>query len=75
MADVTNKAKNNVAGKYYVDQGCISCGQCRDIASDYFMEDPNGGFYVGKQPTTPAGTKACEEAVKACPVESIGDNG
>jgi len=76
MADVNMKAKKNVAGKYYVDQSCISCGQCRDIAAGYFEEDQeSGGFYVSKQPETPEGVAACEDSVKACPVEAIGNNG
>jgi len=75
MADAANKNEKNIAGKYYVDQGCISCGQCRDIASEYFAENPNGGFYVCKQPMAPEGIALCEDAIKACPVESIGDNG
>lgn len=76
MADAKMKAKKNVAGKCYVDTNCISCGQCHDIAPDYFAEDQeSGGFYVCKQPTTPDGMKIFEDAFKACPVEAIGDNG
>ena len=76
MADIANKAKKSVAGKYYVDQNCISCGQCRDIAADYFAEDPESGvFYVNKQPVTPEGVTVCEDALKTCPVEAIGNNG
>jgi len=76
MASIDNKAKKNVAGKYYVDQGCISCGQCMDIAKDFFAEDSeNSGFYVCKQPVTDSEIAICAEAMKACPVESIGDDG
>ncbi len=32
MANKNAKAIKNVAGQYYVDTSCISCGQCVDIA-------------------------------------------
>jgi ferredoxin len=62
MSDAANKAKNNVSGKYYVDQNCISCGQCKDIAKDFFAEDPNGGYYVCKQPVKPEEITICQDA-------------
>lgn len=76
MADAQMKAKKNIAGKFYVDTNCISCGQCYDIAPKHFAEDQeNGGFYVSAQPSSPSEIAVCEDAIKACPVESIGDNG
>ena len=73
MADKNSKHEKNVAGKFYVDTGCISCGQCVDIASDYFAED--NGMYVKIQPTDVAGENLCQEAVEVCPVEAIGSDG
>jgi len=76
MADKNSKAAKNVAGKYYVDTNCISCGQCHDIAADFFVEDGDTGlYYVVKQPTTPEMDALCEQAKAACPVEAIGDDG
>lgn len=37
MADVTNKFSENVPGRYYVDDQCIDCDQCRETAPECFM--------------------------------------
>ena len=76
MPNRDDKAASNVPGRYYVDKGCISCGQCVDIAPDYFAEDAAaGGMYVKKQPTDADGVNVCEQALQACPVEAIGNDG
>jgi ferredoxin len=76
MANKNAKTTKNVAGKYYVDTNCVGCGQCCDMAPEYFAEDTTGGgMYVSKQPTTPEAIEACEEALKNCPVEAIGNDG
>lgn len=75
MADKNAKAVKNVAGKYYVDSNCINCGQCIDIAADYFVEDADGSIYVQVQPTTEEGVALCEQAVSSCPVNAIGNDG
>lgn len=76
MANRDDKAASNVAGRYYVDNSCISCGQCCDIAPDYFAEDSTkGGMYVKKQPTDAEGVNVCDQAMQACPVEAIGNDG
>jgi ferredoxin len=76
MADKSSKVAKNVPGKYYVDTNCISCGQCKDIAPDYFSEDSdNGIYYVTKQPSGQEAVENCEQALTACPVEAIGNDG
>lgn len=76
MANKAEKATKNVSGKYYCDTSCIACGQCVDIAPDYFVEDSeNGGIYVKKQPSDAAGQDLCNQAKDVCPVEAIGDDG
>lgn len=74
MADKSIKMAKNVAGKYYVDTGCIGCGQCVDIAGDYFTEE-SGEVYVKAQPTSEEGNVACEQALSSCPVDAIGNDG
>lgn len=74
MANVNDKNANNVAGSYYVDNNCIGCGQCCDIASDHFAEQ-DGLMYVKKQPVDADEISACNEAVQSCPVEAIGSDG
>ena len=76
MADPTQKQKENVTGKYYVDSQCIDCDLCRETAQANFTRSDEGGYsYVYKQPGSPEEEKLCEEAMAGCPVEAIGNNG
>lgn len=75
MANNQSKIENNVPGKFYVDESCIGCCQCRDIISDVFKEDADSGCcYVVKQPT-PSEESLTIEAMNSCPVDAIGDDG
>lgn len=76
MADPTQKQKENVQGKYFVDSQCIDCDLCRETAPANFTRSDEGGYsYVYKQPGSPEEEKLCEEAMAGCPVEAIGNNG
>ena len=76
MADKNAKAQKSVAGKYFVDTNCVSCGQCVDIAGDFFMDDSDaGGIYVKAQPSKDDDISLCEQALSACPVDAIGNDG
>ena len=76
MADKTNKYKDNVDGKYYVDTNCIDCDLCRETAPANFTRNEDGGYsYVYKQPENPEEEGLCKEAKEGCPVEAIGDDG
>ena len=76
MAILTDKWSSNVPGKYYVDQQCIDCDLCREVAPLNFKRDDEGGYsIVYKQPTTPKEVEECEEALQGCPVEAIGNDG
>jgi len=76
MADKANKHKENVAGKFYVDDQCIDCDLCRETAPDNFTRnDDNGYSIVKKQPENPAEEELCKEALAHCPVNAIGEDG
>ncbi len=76
MADLKQKWKENTAGKMFVDQSCIACDACVLSAPDNFAMHPDDGHaFVSKQPANPAEAAACDEAMKGCPVEAIGDFG
>jgi ferredoxin len=76
MAEIEDKLPENANGKYYVDDQCIDCDVCRDTSPKNFTRyDENGYSYVWKQPATPEEEELCEEALMACPVEAIGDDG
>lgn len=76
MADKTAKWDLNIPGKFYVDDQCIACDACVMEAPDFFvMNDDDGHAYVVKQPTSKAEEDLCQEALEACPVEAIGNDG
>ena len=76
MAEIQDKFSENARGKFYVDSQCIDCDVCRDTSPKNFTRyDENGYSYIYKQPETPEEIELCEEALSACPVEAIGDDG
>ena len=76
MADKENRVSENADGKFYVDDQCIDCDLCRDIAPDFFGRVDDGGYsYVKKQPSTQEELEQCIEAMEGCPVDAIGDDG
>ena len=76
MAIKENKTEGNVPGKFYVDDQCIDCDLCREMASACFgRNDDEGKSIVIKQPENDEEMSACEEAMSSCPVNAIGDDG
>lgn len=76
MADIANKVKESIAGKFFVDDQCIDCDLCRETAPDHFRRSDDGGYsYVYNQPKTQEEIDLCMEALEGCPVEAIGDDG
>ena len=76
MAEREDRLTDNVSGRFYVDSQCIDCDVCRDMAPSNFTKNRDNGYsFVYKQPDTGDEKKLCEEAMNACPVEAIGDDG
>ncbi len=76
MADLEAKFSDNVEGRFYVDENCIDCDLCREIAPGFFTRnDDEGHSYVIKQPVNEEDLELCVEALNDCPVEAIGDDG
>jgi ferredoxin len=76
MAEIEDRLPDNVNGPFYVDSQCIDCDVCRDMAPANFRQNRDNGYsFVYKQPDTDEERKICEEAMNACPVEAIGDDG
>ena len=76
MSVKENKFPENVRGKFYVDDQCIACGLCREIAPEFFgnLNDTDSSF-VKKQPSTDKEIDVCVEALESCPVSAIGQDG
>ena len=60
-----------MAGDFYVDDTCIDCDACRQIAPAVFR-DHGDQSSVYRQPATDAEVLAALKAVVACPTASIG---
>ena len=66
----------NVAGKFYVDEQCLDCDLCREIAPMIFARnDGEGTAFVLKQPETEEELKLARECLEGCPCEAIFDDG
>lgn len=76
MADFEERYEDNVPGRWYVDRKCILCSVCSEAAPNNFKESEDGDHdVVYKQPETADEEAQCEEAMAACPVEAIGNDG
>lgn len=76
MADKDAKLDENVPGAFYVDDQCIDCDACREVAPAFFTRNDDRGYsYVHKQPETDDDRDLCMEALEGCPVEAIGEDG
>src|SRR4051794_2640214 len=76
MAEKKEKLAENVLGRFYVDSTCISCVSCHSIAPDFFkLKNGNEYSFVYKQPGTQRDLEICEEALRECPVNAIGNDG
>jgi ferredoxin len=76
MAEVAEKWPDNSPGRFYVDEQCIDCDLCRELAPEFFRRNDGQGYsYVYHQPSTDEERGECEEALESCPVEAIGNDG
>ena len=76
MSNLQEKLQENETGRYYVDANCIDCDVCRDIAPDNFKRAAEKSCsFVYKQPDNRQEEALCREAMEACPVDAIGDDG
>jgi len=73
MASSNDKFPDNVQGKFYVDESCISCGLCMEKAPyNFSFTTGDNHAIVNKQPETEKEQKQCMEALKSCPADAIG---
>jgi len=71
MANRNKRLDSNVPGNFYVDETCIDCDTCRQLAPNTFEE---AGEYstVVQQPIGEQEELQAYQALLACPVGSIG---
>jgi glyoxylase-like metal-dependent hydrolase (beta-lactamase superfamily II)/ferredoxin len=74
MALQNQRRIENVAGDFFVDDTCIDCDLCRQIAPATFKSSGEQSA-VYQQPVTPEAQLAALKALVTCPTSSIGDSG
>jgi len=62
----------NVPGELFVDETCIECDTCRELAPDVFGSLESGQSFVQRQPEDDATWRRALHAVVSCPTASIG---
>lgn len=71
MANPARRLPENVPGDFYVDDSCIDCDACRQIAPAVFR-DHGDQSSVFRQPSGGEGVLRALMALVACPTSSIG---
>jgi glyoxylase-like metal-dependent hydrolase (beta-lactamase superfamily II)/ferredoxin len=71
MADLSRVLPGNADGDFFVDDSCIDCDLCRQIAPEVFVQQ-DGYSVVDAQPGTSSATLQARKALVTCPTGSIG---
>ena len=71
MANPSKRLPENVPGDFYVDESCIDCDACRQIAPSVFR-DHGEQSSVYRQPRTEDEVLGALKSIVACPTSSIG---
>ena len=71
MAKLSRRLAWNVSGDFYVDDSCIDCDACRQIAPTVFSEHGDVSI-VYRQPSDDKEVLDALKALVACPTASIG---
>jgi len=71
MALLSRRLESNAPGDFFVDDSCINCDACRQIAPGVFGEVDDQSAVV-TQPRHAAGLLEAQKALISCPTASIG---
>lgn len=70
------RVPGSVPGRFYTTHDCIDCNACYSLAPENFRQNDDREFaVVHRQPASAAEENLCREALDACPVEAIRDDG
>jgi glyoxylase-like metal-dependent hydrolase (beta-lactamase superfamily II)/ferredoxin len=72
MALLNLRLPENAPGELFVDETCIDCDTCRELAPETFGSTSSGQSYVVRQPPDTAAWHRALLAVVSCPTASIG---
>ena len=73
MAKIEDRLPENAPGDFFVDQSCIDCETCAQIAPEVFGRSARALSFVKKQPETEEQQIRAAMALVACPTSSIGN--
>src|SRR5215470_5508579 len=73
MANVNRAYPENIKGNFFVDDTCIDCDLCRQIAPSVFKDEGDHSA-VYHQPESDGETHLAAMALVSCPTGSIGTN-
>jgi glyoxylase-like metal-dependent hydrolase (beta-lactamase superfamily II) len=71
MANLRKRVAEDVPGDFFVDETCIDCDTCRQVAPGVFGAGPDHA-YVHHQPVSVPERRAAWQALVCCPTGSIG---
>src|SRR5499426_2919871 len=71
MANLNRAYSDNIPGNFFVDDTCIDCDLCRQIAPSVFKEESDHSV-VHHQPENDTEIHRAAMALVACPTGSIG---
>jgi glyoxylase-like metal-dependent hydrolase (beta-lactamase superfamily II)/ferredoxin len=71
MAQLARSVADNAPGRFFVDDSCIDCDACRQLAPAVFTR-AGGQSVVAAQPADAAAVQRALMALVACPTASIG---
>ncbi len=72
MARLDLRHPDNAIGEWYVDERCIDCGSCRELAPDLFGLTREQSIVTRQPSTAPTDVTDVWLAAQACPTQSIG---
>jgi len=72
MALSARRLPENAGGPFFVDDSCIDCAKCREVAPATFADNERGASFVFAQPADETARHRALMALVACPTASIG---
>ena len=76
MAEFQHRHPQTAPGRFYTDVLCLDCFVCREaVPAVFVLDEGKHTTYVARQPSTTEEVAACEECLRRCPCEAIGDDG
>ncbi|MCG8615521.1 MAG: ferredoxin [Desulfobacterales bacterium] len=71
---MAKRLPDNCEGRFYVDDNCINCSLCAEVAPAIFSTNHDEGYeYVARQPESDGELELVAEMINLCPASAIQD--